>query len=129
MSLDLAAIRTEIAQRASLPGWNHYGETEGAFELDAIVAGLPDGRITFDGSMSFAKIPLPVYVLASSADPAECEKRIVEAAMTISTLLAGASGRSFASCRVAGVTTGLNVTVGAITADASIIHLELLARH
>lgn len=127
MSLDLPGIRTELADLVDVDGFTAYDETLGSFDLDAVVIGVPVERITFTGAFAF--VPIPVYVLATSADPEEAERRILAAAITVGRQLEHTSGTTYQACRFTGIDTGLSITVGGVTADAAIAHLELHARY
>lgn len=127
MSLDLPGIRAELADLVDVDGFTAYDETVGAVELDAIVIGTPVERITFAGA--FAVVPIPVYVLATSTVPEEAERRLLTAVATVGAQLEHTSGTTYQACRFTGIDTGLSITVGGITADAAIAHLELHARY
>jgi hypothetical protein len=126
VSLDLAAIRNELAALVDVDGFNAYSETLGSFDLDAVVVGVPVEDITIVAG--FYKVPIPVYVLATSAEPEAAEARILAAATDVIAQLEHTAGTAYQACRFTALQTGITITVGSVSADAAIVKFELHAR-
>jgi hypothetical protein len=127
MTIDLDAIRAELAAACDTDGWQTYATTTARFSLPAIVVGVPGNPepITFPNT-AIAYVPVEIYVLARSGDTRDAD--VVKVAVDIALSLADYQGRSFTSCRIEGVRGALEVTVADITAAASIITVQLTAR-
>jgi hypothetical protein len=115
VSLDIDAIRAELATACQTSGWQVYATTTARFSLPAIVVGVPGNPepITFPNT-AIAYLPVEIYVLSRSGDTRDAD--VVKVAVDLALSLADYEGTAFTSCKIDGVLGALEVTVADLTA-------------